>query len=78
MERSRVFPSHSCAQVELYFDQSVVSGQPRARVRIVHEYSLILCVSETKSPLLLSQVDVAARDTTGLILHAKCSSGSSV
>ena len=49
MERSGVFPSHVCAQVDLYFDQSVVSGQPRARVGIVHEYSLTLFVLATPS-----------------------------
>ena len=26
IKRSGVFPSHSCAQMELYFDQSVVCG----------------------------------------------------
>ena len=61
MERSGVFPSHSYAQMWLYFDQRVVFGQPRARLRIVHEYSLTLFVSDTKSPFPLSQVDFAAR-----------------
>ena len=51
MERSGVFPSRSCAQVDLYFDQSVVSGQPRARVGIVHENNLPLFVLATPSCL---------------------------
>ena len=36
-------------QVESYSDQSVVCGQPRARVQIVHVYSPIHCVLVTPS-----------------------------
>ena len=62
-------------QVELYSDHSVVCGQPRARVQIVHEYNTIHFVLVTPNRRC-SYLQLGR--TSSLILHTNCSSGPSV
>ena len=62
-------------QVELCSDQSIVFGQPRARVQIVHEYNPIHFVLVTPNRRC-SYLQLGR--TSSLILHTNCSSGPSV